>query len=93
MRYTKTEWIHDNIDDPIVIYSEIDDGEWERRKVEVFRDGSFGYASSAESEGGSHLSEERMPPIDEISRQDEFEPELIIAEEFETVWLRATGGR
>ncbi|MEM1166282.1 MAG: hypothetical protein AAGI30_08330 [Planctomycetota bacterium] len=45
MKYIKVVWKHECPDDPIWLYSEIDDKLWEVRKVEKFGDGRCGYAS------------------------------------------------
>ena len=52
MQYIKVLWKHELADEPVLLYSELDDDHWETRKVEVFRDGQLGYAS-ADSETGS----------------------------------------
>ena len=39
MEYVLTEWDHDLDDEPYLVYSELDDGRMERRKVEFFRNG------------------------------------------------------
>ena len=46
MDYVLTEWDHDLDDEPCLIYSELDDGRMERRKVEFFRNGiCFSYGA------------------------------------------------
>ena len=47
MKYIKVHWIHDFADEPEMLYSEIDSHDNEVRKVEVFKDGSMGYAKEA----------------------------------------------
>ena len=47
MRYIKVKWIHSYPDEPVLLYSEIDDSGWEVRKVEVFPDGAYGYANAS----------------------------------------------
>lgn len=44
MKYICVEWVHDFSDQPVKIYSEIDDERYETRKVELFKDGTYGYA-------------------------------------------------
>lgn len=46
MEYIKVRWIHDHEDEPILLYSELDHDRFELRKVEVYEDGSAGWASS-----------------------------------------------
>ena len=55
MTYIKVEWIHSHADEPTLLYSELDQARWEKRKVEVFADGHCGYASSTESAGFTRL--------------------------------------
>jgi hypothetical protein len=81
-------WIHDSQTDPVELYCETNDQRWETRKVEVFRDGSIGFASATESSEGTILGESPIPPIEEIAADPEFKPQLITKEEFETVWSR-----
>jgi hypothetical protein len=89
MRYVRVAWRHAFPSDPIVIYSELDDDRWEARKVEVFPDGSLGYASAEGSSCSTELSSEQHPPLQEIARDRQFEPAEITKQEFEEIWLRA----
>ena len=77
MVYIKVRWKHDDPNDPILLYSEMDDERWEVRKVEVFTDGSFGYADRATSRGTTFLSLEPLPTLLEIAAMPEFEPVAI----------------
>lgn len=91
MNYVKVKWIHEEKDDPILLYSEIDAERWEKRKVEVFYDGHCGYASASESSGSTYLGEEPVPSLAEIASDPEFEPSEITKEEFEEIWMRRKG--
>lgn len=42
--YLRVEWVHDIPNEPVILFSELDDEMWELRKVEVYRDGTAGYA-------------------------------------------------
>lgn len=86
MRYLKVKWDHDNPTDPALLYSELDDARWEVRKVEVFLDGSKGYASSDESAKSTGLGLEPLPFLEDIAADPQFKPVEITKEEFETVW-------
>ena len=86
MKYLKVSWVHDLDDEPILLYSEIDSKGFEVRKIEIYRDGSFGLASLEKAFGGTQLSYERMPEIDEIRRDTQFLPLEITQFEFEEVW-------
>jgi hypothetical protein len=92
MQYIKVTWKHMHPDDPILLYSELDDDRWEVRKVEIFRHGSAGYASRTESKGSTRLGIEAIPSLSKIASDPEFEPAEITREEFEEVWLRALRG-
>nr|WP_324292058.1 hypothetical protein [uncultured Hyphomonas sp.] len=89
MEYLRVRWIHSFPDDPVMLYSELDDERWELRKVDVYADGREDYADSKEQTGSTGLGKVPTPPLDEIAAQREFEPELITAEEFETAWQSA----
>jgi hypothetical protein len=92
MRYIKVIWKHQQRDDPIRLYSELNDESWEVRKVEVFRDGFLGYASRSESRGSTFLGLVPVPPLAEIAADPEFEPKEIEKGEFDEMWLKATRG-
>lgn len=62
MEYLKVEWMHQWDDEPIVIYSEIDDCRRETRKIEVFRNGRVGYATRKVTQGGALLWKRHFPP-------------------------------
>ncbi|UPJ52052.1 hypothetical protein IVB30_12275 [Bradyrhizobium sp. 200] len=91
MVYIKVSWKQDDPHTPILLYSELDDKRWEVRKVEVFPDGSLGYADRATSRGTTFLGLEPVPALSEIAAIPEFEPVAITKDEFEAVWLNATG--
>ena len=85
--YVRGEWFHDFEDEPRFIYSELDDEGYELRKIEVFKDGSIGNASTDNPESGSTaLADVAYPSIEEINAQKEFHMEEISAAEFEDLW-------
>jgi hypothetical protein len=86
MKYIRVNWKHQYPDEPVTLYSELDDGRWEVRKVEVFRDGRIGYASAEEQSGGTYLGELPTPELSEIGEDPEFDPLEITQVEFEFVW-------
>jgi hypothetical protein len=86
MKHIKVEWIHNSQDDPIAIYSEIDDEQWEQRKVEIFRDGRQGFANSVEEIGGSMLGIAPWPDLKTLNAEPEFNIVEISVQEFENVW-------
>ncbi len=90
MYYLSVQWIHNFPDEPVMLYSELDEGRYEVRKVEIYANGSKGYASRAESFGGTELSETPLPEMAEIGRDAQFVPAEISAAEFEVVWNERT---
>jgi len=92
MTYIRVAWIHQHADEPVVLYGELDAQRFEVRKIEVFRDGSIGYANAEESTHGTRLGWEPVPELDVIARDPEFSPGEITHEEFEVLWRdRAPG--
>jgi hypothetical protein len=89
MQYIKVVWKHDHPNQPVLLYSELDDARWETRKVEVFRGDVLGYASKARCTESTMLGLEPIPSLSEIALQPEFEPHEITKEEFEQIWARA----
>ena len=88
MRYIAVQWHHNLPDEPIDLYSEIDDDRWEVRKVEIYRDGRIGYADSSEQRGDTRLGEVPIPSLDEIESDPEFTPREITAAEFDGIWAK-----
>lgn len=86
MRYLRVQWIHFHPGEPIEIYSEATEDGWEMRKVELFRDGSVGFASPSEGMGSTMLSLEPLPSLEEIASDPQFKPAEISREEFEKMW-------
>jgi hypothetical protein len=87
--YIYSKWINGPVDAPVEFYSELDPVHWETRKVEVFRDGRYGFASATQSTLETRLAIIPIPPVGEIQSQREFEARSIEAAEFEDVWQRA----
>src|SRR5262245_35694499 len=65
MKYMSVKWIHEFSGEPVQILSEIDSKNWERRKVEIFRDGSMSFASKSKFTRTSGLSVEPLPSLEE----------------------------
>ena len=55
MIYLKVHWDHDSEIRPVAFYCEMEDDRMEVRKVELFADGSFGYANERRSSGKTTL--------------------------------------
>lgn len=90
MNYLKVKWNHAFPDEPVLLYSEIDGGRWETRKVEIFPDGTMGFAEKRRNSGKTELGEVPLPELLEIASDPQFEPIVILQPEFEVVWLSAT---
>ncbi len=88
-RYQVVRWRHDHLDEPVTIYSEVDDEGWELRKVEEYADGRLDLADHCIESGSTQLSERVIPSIEEITTQPAFTPGTIPKEEFERVWRTA----
>lgn len=86
MRYLHVKWLHDILDEPVDLYSELDEDSREVRKVEVFADGRTGFARMREFNGATRLGREPLPNLEEIAEDAEFEPEEITGAEFERLW-------
>lgn len=92
MQYMKVFWRHDSPDTPSILYCELDDDRWETRKVEIYSDGTKGYASIDETFGDTGLGIVQVPTLDEIAADPEFDPFVIDQIEFEDVWQRRKRG-
>ena len=89
MEYICCEWRHTGDTEPVLLYSELDEYRWEKRKVEVFRDGRHGFADDSVSTGGTWLGKSAVPALEEINAGKEFSARPIEAAEFERIWKRA----
>ena len=87
MKYILVKWMHQFVDEPVFLYSELDGSRFETRKVEIFPDGRKGYASKSEEFGTTRLGIDPVPPLREIAKDPQFEPRQITQEEFEKIWL------
>lgn len=89
MTYIKVSWKRDFPDEPILMFSELDDDRNEIRKVEVYRENWFGYACEYTNKNGTLLSECELPELSVINEDIQFEGVEIEKDEFEKVWKRA----
>lgn len=90
MKYLKVKWLHHHPDEPVAIYSEIDQDRWEVRKVEILQDGTSTYASPFYRTGDTWLAEAQLPDLKEINKDSQFKAELIPRHDFERIWLMST---
>ncbi len=89
MRYQVVRWHHGIDEEPVLLYSEVDPGGCELRKVEEYRSGRLDVAGDGIETGSTRLSETHMPPLEDIDAMVEFSGYEISAAEFEDVWRRA----
>jgi hypothetical protein len=82
----KATWIHDFEDEPVLFYHELDDDNFETRKIIIYRDGSLEKASEQVFSDTTYLSPEPLPGIDEINEEAEFVAKEINKDEFEKAW-------
>jgi hypothetical protein len=90
VRYQRVVWHHDFDDEPVVLWSQIGDDHFERRKVDEYRDGRLDYADENASTGSTLLGDQPVPPLDQINTDSEFSGTAISQFEFEQAWARAT---
>jgi hypothetical protein len=86
MTYLKVLWKHSFPDEPRWLYSQLDDQRWERRKIDIFPDGRWGFADEHQEVGGTGLGELATPTIEDLNADPEFEAVEISREEFEALW-------
>ncbi len=84
--YIRVAWKHERPEDPITLYSELDEERWEVRKVEVFRDGRATSADGKGSTGPTSLGDQPVPSVEDIAKSAEFEATQISRREFEEIW-------
>jgi hypothetical protein len=92
MKYIKVKWIHTHSTEPVLLFSELDDDRWEQRKVEIFADGGYAYASQFVEKGDTGLGLVPVPLLSEIALDSQFEPFEITRDEFELIWTEALAG-
>jgi hypothetical protein len=88
--YLNVEWTHSFSDKPLLLYSELDRERWELRKVEIFPDGTMGYAGPGVAVRGTELGQRPVPSFEQIAADPQFEPTVITGPEFQAVWAKAT---
>jgi hypothetical protein len=89
MHYIEVKWLHDDSEDPILLFSELDENGWEVRKVEFFRDGIAHFADANQHSGSTELGILPVPPLKQIAADAQFSPREITREEFEKAWRYA----
>ncbi len=89
MIYLKVHWSHDSEKQPVAFYCEMEDDRMEIRKVELYADGSLGYANAKRSSGKTTLGALPMPTIAELSASPNYEAHEITRTEFDEIWSLA----
>lgn len=90
--YLKVEWHHEFPDEPVLLYSELDDERYEVRKVEVYRNGTRTFANADSHSGTSMLGEVPAPSMEQFAELVEFTAVEISRTEFEAEWFAAIDG-
>lgn len=86
MRYIEVSWLHDLDEEPYRLVSEIGPDQYETRKLEFFRTGKVGYASSSSHTVSTMLGIAEVPELEEINSQSEFQGRNISKQQFEHWW-------
>jgi len=89
--YIRVYWRHDKAEEPIDLWSELNAERFETRKLEIFRDGRIGYASTSEESGGTRLGDVALPSFSDIASDAQFEPEEVSKDAFESLWNKRRG--
>ncbi len=89
--FQRVQWLHDDADEPVVLWSHVVGGR-EVRKVDEFADGRLTWADDQHGMGATRLSETPMPPPEEIAGDAQFMVEVVDESAFERVWERAHDG-
>ena len=81
-------WIHDRPDEPVWLFSELDDRGIEHRKVTFWGDGSHARAAEGIEVGDAALVREPFPSLAILANDPQFEVHEISPAAFELVWDR-----
>lgn len=92
MHYLAVQWIHTFPEDPVLLYSELDEARWETRKVEVYRNGRSEFADAEHETDTIGLGLEPIPTLEEIAEDSQFLVWTIDQTEFEEAWAAALRG-
>lgn len=78
---------------PTEYFVEFDALRNEIRKVEIYQDGRFGYATQGKNTPGTELGLLPAPPFSEILKIPDLESWQITAAEFDAIWKKALQGK
>ena len=90
IHYITVEWLHALPSEPVQLYYELGTDRYERRKVEVYRDGTTHTASITHGQGMTFLAWEPHPLQNEIEADPQFRVSELKAQDFEHFWEQAT---
>ena len=85
-RYMDIRWQHTSEADPVRLISAIGSDGFEYKQIEVFRDGSVGYATQSSKSHGTELGSSEVPPLNQILCHPEFDGSEISAADFDSLW-------
>lgn len=88
MRYLLVEARNQPDDIPLKSYHQIDASDSETRKIEIFKDGSVGWAYENTEIHSTRLAPVLFPSIEEIAEDIDFLPKEITSKEFESAWIQ-----
>jgi len=89
--YMRVVWSHSYAEEPVELYSELDDKGYETRKVHVFRDGRLEWANAEVETELTWLAEHPIGSIEEISSASDLSATEITQQEFDAIWRQAGG--
>lgn len=78
--------MHNIENEPVEMWSELDEQSNELRKIEVYTSGKLGYACGKEKANGSKLSIEPLPNLEEINNAPQFKGKEVSKTDFERMW-------
>lgn len=88
MRYIDVIWLHESQEEPYRLVSEVSADNYELRKLEFFRSGFVGVASTTMNTEKTMLGSAEVPAIEEINANSEFQGKDISKQEFDNLWSK-----
>lgn len=89
MLYLEVNWIKPTTREPVQLFSEMNQHRAEARKIEIFADGTMGFADRSMTSHGTRLSTTPVYSIAAINACPEFACKPINQDRFERFWRRA----
>jgi len=88
MEFIDVTWRQDDEEYPFRLVSELNSERYETRKLEFFRDGRVGFASSTALSSNTRLGIVPVPSVAEINSDPQFRASEIEEREFEALWVQ-----